>query len=34
MPEPAPQNAAAPIRVSTCILAGLLIGAVVWLVLG
>ena len=32
MPEPAPQNAEAPIWVSTCILAGLLIGAVVWLV--
>jgi hypothetical protein len=32
MPEPAPQNAEAPIRVSTCILAGLLIGAVVWFV--
>lgn len=32
MPEPAPQDAEAPIRVSTCILAGLLIGAVVWLV--
>ena len=32
MPEPAPQDAEAPIRVSTCILAGLLIGAIVWLV--
>ena len=32
MPEPAAQKAKAPIRVSTCILAGLLIGAVVWLV--
>ena len=32
MPEPAPQDAEAPIRVSTCIVAGLLIVAVVWLV--